>query len=166
MDSGANQEIIKSLHYLIIEEMGSELGEHAGDDAVLRQRIERRLGQLLNEESTPLTAADRRDITVDVIDNILGYGPIQAFLDEPDITEVMVNNADTIYIERGGRIYPTNKRFIDDSHLLRIIDKIAGEVGRRVDESSPMVDARLPDGSRVNAVIQPLAINGPMLTVR
>lgn len=165
-DAAANQEIIKNLHYLIIEEMGSELGDHSTEDAVLRQRIERRLGQLLNEETTPLTAADRREITVDVVDNILGYGPIQAFLDEPDITEVMVNNADTIYIERSGRIHTTNKRFIDESHLLRIIDKIAGAVGRRVDESSPMVDARLPDGSRVNAVIHPLAINGPMLTIR
>lgn len=162
----ANQEIVKNLHYLIIDEMGSEIGEKDADEAALRQRIERRLGHLLSEESTPLTSVDRREITVDVVDNILGYGPIQAFLDDPDITEVMVNNADTIYIERAGRIHPTSKRFIDEAHLLRIIDKIAGAVGRRVDESSPMVDARLPDGSRVNAIIHPLAINGPMLTIR
>jgi pilus assembly protein CpaF len=96
----------------------------------------------------------------------LGYGPIQEYLDDPDITEVMVNNASTIYIERFGKIYPVKGRFIDEQHLLRIIDKIVAQVGRRIDESSPMVDARLPDGSRVNAVIHPLAINGPMLTVR
>lgn len=166
VSASADMEIIKNLHYLIIEEMGSEIGERGSDDAALRSRIERRLGQLLNDETTPLTAADRRAITIDVLDNILGYGPIQAFIDDPDVTEIMVNNASTVFVERGGRIHPTDKRFIDEAHLLRIIDKIAGAVGRRVDESSPMVDARLPDGSRVNAIIHPLAINGPMLTIR
>jgi pilus assembly protein CpaF len=157
---------MKNLHYLIIEEMGAELGQSSPDDVALRQRIERRLNQLLAEETTPLSAADRRTIVTGVLDNILGYGPIQEYLDDPEVTEVMVNNADTIYVERNGRIYPTDRRFIDEDHLLRIIDKIAGSVGRRVDESSPMVDARLPDGSRVNAIIHPLAINGPMLTIR
>jgi pilus assembly protein CpaF len=132
----------------------------------LRARIERRLGDYLAEETTPLSATERRAVIADVIDNILGYGPIQEYLDDPDITEVMVNNASTIYIERFGKIYPVKGRFIDEQHLLRIIDKIVAQVGRRIDESSPMVDARLPDGSRVNAVIHPLAINGPMLTVR
>lgn len=164
--SRANHEIIKRLHYIIIDEMGADMTSGEVDEIAVRQRIERRLGQLLNEETTPLTATDRREITVDVIDNILGYGPIQAFLDDPEITEVMVNNPQTIYVERAGRIYKTDKRFIDEPHLMRIIDKIASAVGRRVDESSPMVDARLPDGSRVNAIIHPLAINGPMLTIR
>ena len=162
----ATPDVIRNLHYLIIEEMGEDIGDPGTGGIALRQRIERRLGQLLSEGAIPLSAADRREIVTDVIDNILGYGPIQVFLDDPEVTEVMVNNADTIYIERAGRIYPTDKRFLDEEHLLRIIDKIAGEVGRRVDESSPMVDARLPDGSRVNAVIHPLAINGPMLTIR
>lgn len=162
----ASRDVVQSLHYLIVEEMGSDIGERGADDSVLRQRIEMRLQQLLNAETTPLTAADRREIITDVLDNILGYGPIQSFLDDPEVTEVMVNNAETIYIERAGRIHATSKRFIDEEHLLRIIDKIASEVGRRVDESSPMVDARLPDGSRVNAIIHPLAINGPMLTIR
>ncbi|MDZ4177892.1 MAG: CpaF family protein [Coriobacteriia bacterium] len=132
----------------------------------LRLRIERRLAELLAEESTPLSSVERRQVITDVIDNILGYGPIQEFLDDPEITEVMVNNPATIYIERFGKIYLTGRRFIDEAHLLRIIDKIVARVGRRIDESSPMVDARLPDGSRVNAVVHPLAINGPMLTVR
>ena len=159
-------DIIKRLHYLVIDEMGAEVSAEGVDEALLRSRIERRLAQLLDDESTPLTASDRREIMTDVLDNILGYGPIQTFLDDPEITEVMVNNPQTIYIERAGKIYRTTKQFIDEAHLLRIIDKIASAVGRRVDESSPMVDARLPDGSRVNAIIHPLAINGPMLTIR
>ena len=163
---GPIREVVRNLHYLIIEEMGTEIGGNDTESGVLRHKIERRLGQLLNEEVTPLTAADRGMIVADVIDNILGYGPIQSLLDDPEVTEVMVNNAETVYVERAGRLYPTDRRFLDDAHLLRIIDKMAGEVGRRVDESSPMVDARLPDGSRVNAIIHPLAINGPMLTVR
>jgi pilus assembly protein CpaF len=163
---GVSRELVRHLHYLIIEEMGADISECESDDIVLRGRIERRLGQLLSEEATPLSAAERRAIVSDVLDDILGYGPIQSFLDDPEVTEIMVNNAETVYIERGGRIYPTERRFIDEEHLLRIIDRIAGAVGRRVDESSPMVDARLPDGSRVNAIIHPLAINGPMLTIR
>lgn len=161
----AKDAIKRSLHYLLIEEMGTELSE-ADEDEALRERLKTRLGKLLSEEDTPLSIADRHEITADVIDNILGYGPIQPLLEDPDVTEVMVNNPSSIYIERLGKIYGTNRRFIDEDHLLRIIDKIVGQVGRRVDEASPMVDARLPDGSRVNAVIHPLAINGPMLTIR
>lgn len=163
---GVSRDLVRHLHYLIIEEMGAEISDRDADDVLLRGRIERRLGQLLSEASTPLSATERRAIITDVIDDILGYGPIQAFLDDPEVTEVMVNNAETVYVERAGRIYPTDRRFIDEEHLLRIIDRIAGAVGRRIDESSPMVDARLPDGSRVNAIIHPLAINGPMLTIR
>ncbi|MBE0416673.1 MAG: CpaF family protein [Coriobacteriia bacterium] len=146
--------------------MGAEIGVESGVEDALREKIEHRLIELLANETTPLSAAERREVMTDVIDNIIGYGPIQAFLEDPDITEVMVNNASTIYVERRGKIYPVDRKFIDEAHLLRIIDKIVAQVGRRVDESSPMVDARLPDGSRVNAVVHPLAINGPMLTIR
>ncbi|MBW6468709.1 MAG: CpaF family protein [Coriobacteriia bacterium] len=156
----------RHLHHLLIEEMGNELGAAETDDAALRSKIERKLHELLDRETTPLSANDRKEILRDVIDNVLGYGPIQSLLEDPEITEVMVNNADTIYVERRGKIFQSERRFIDDAHLLRIIDKIVGQVGRRIDEASPMVDARLPDGSRVNAVIHPLAINGPMLTIR
>lgn len=164
--NGVKDAVVRNLHYLLIEEMGAELTDADADERELRARIERRLGDYLAEETTPLSAVERRAVISDVIDNILGYGPIQVYLDDPEITEVMVNNASTIYIERFGKIYPVTGRFIDEQHLLRIIDKIVAQVGRRIDESSPMVDARLPDGSRVNAVIHPLAINGPMLTVR
>lgn len=159
-------DLIRRLHYVIVDEMGAEAAEGTEEDVVLRQRIERRLGELINAEPTPLTATDRRDVITDVVDNILGYGPIQSLLDDPEVSEVMVNNTNSVYVERSGRLFKTSKRFIDEQHVLRIIDKIASAVGRRVDESSPMVDARLPDGSRVNAVIHPLAINGPMLTIR
>ncbi|HEY5539828.1 MAG TPA: CpaF family protein [Coriobacteriia bacterium] len=128
--------------------------------------IESRLPRLLDDEETPLSAADKREIIADVLDDILGYGPIEPLLHDPTVTEVMVNGPATIYVERDGRLFATGRRFVDEDHLLRIIDKIVGQVGRCIDESSPMVDARLPDGSRVNAVIHPLAINGPMLTIR
>jgi len=158
--------IKRNIHYLLIEEIGTELDASAEDEETLRQRLEIKLRKLLEKEVAPLSASDKSEIVSDVIDNILGYGPIQPLLNDPSVTEVMVNNPHEVYVERGGRIYKTDKRFVDEAHLQRVIDKIVSEVGRRIDESSPMVDARLPDGSRVNAVIAPLAINGPMLTVR
>ncbi|GAI27892.1 unnamed protein product, partial [marine sediment metagenome] len=109
---------------------------------------------------------EKRKIIEDLINDVVGYGPIEEFLKDNEVTEIMVNNPATIYIEKFGKIYPTKKTFLDGSHLLRIIDKIVSKVGRRVDESSPYVDARLPDGSRVNVIVHPLAINGPMLTIR
>lgn len=163
---GLEDAVVRNLHYLLIEELGAELAQPEADDGILRRRIEVRLGELLAHETTPLSSTERRQVIVDVVDNILGYGPIQEFLEDPEVTEVMVNNASTIYVERQGKIYLTDRRFIDEAHLLRIIDKIVARIGRRIDESSPMVDARLPDGSRVNAIVHPLAINGPMLTVR
>ncbi|MBN2840224.1 MAG: CpaF family protein [Coriobacteriia bacterium] len=161
----AKDAIKRQLHYLLIEEKGAEIAA-ATDEIALRMSIEAKLKELLGRENTPLSAADRREISADVLDNILGYGPIQSLLEDPEITEIMVNNSETVYIERLGRIHLTDRRFIDEAHLLRIIDKIVAQVGRRIDEASPMVDARLPDGSRVNAIIHPLAINGPMLTIR
>jgi len=162
-ESRGRDAIKRSLQYLIAEEMGAASAE---DATVSRMRIERRLSELLDRETTPLSVADRRQIAQDVLDDIMGYGPIQVLLDDPSVTEIMVNNADSIYVERQGKIYPADRRFLDEDHLLRTIDRIVSRVGRRVDESSPMVDARLPDGSRVNAIIAPLAINGPMLTIR
>jgi pilus assembly protein CpaF len=155
----------RRLHYGVIDKLGPEL-DKAGDVRRLRDRIEEELRRMLDQETVPLSAADRREILTDVIDNVIGYGPVEIFLHDPEVTEVMVNNADTIYIEKNGRIHATDRKFLDEEHLLRIIDKIVGQVGRRIDESVPMVDARLPDGSRVNAIIHPLAINGPMLTIR
>ena len=166
MAEASMETIERSLHYLLIEEMRSEIEGEERDEAELRVEIERKLQQMLDREETPLSASDKKEIIEDVVNNILGYGPIEPLLRDPTVTEIMVNDADTVYVERAGRIYATDKRFVDEDHLRRIIDKIVAQVGRRVDEASPMVDARLPDGSRVNAVIQPLAIGGPMLTIR
>ena len=102
----------------------------------------------------------------EITDDILGYGPLERLLADDSITEIMVNGADDVWIERGGKLYETTVRFNDESHLRRIINKIVAQVGRRIDESSPMVDARLPDGSRVNAIIPPLSLSGPLLTIR
>ncbi len=158
-------QIERNIHYLLIEEMGADLSS-GESEAATRVRVERKLGELLSRETAPLSAEDRRVIISNVLDNVMGYGPIQVFLEDPSVTEVMVNNADSIFVERTGIIEKTDRRFLDESHLMRTIDKIVSQVGRRIDEASPMVDARLADGSRVNAIISPLAINGPILTVR
>ena len=120
----------------------------------------------LTAEEAPLSPADRADLERQIADDILGYGPLEPYLQDPSVTEVMVNGSDQVYIERAGRIEETQTSFLDDAHLLRIIDRIVSQVGRRIDEASPMVDARLPDGSRVNAIIPPLALRGPSLTIR
>jgi len=164
--ASSRESIERSLHYLLIEEMRVELDAEDRDENELRFAIRERLRQLLERGDTPLSAAEKSQIIDGVTDNILGYGPIQPLLDDPGVTEIMVNGPSTIYVERAGRIYPSESTFVDEDHLRRIIDKIVAQVGRRIDEASPMVDARLPDGSRVNAVISPLALNGPMLTIR
>ncbi len=166
ISDAAKQDVKKRLHYVLIDELRTELDQVGVDQEGLRLTIEAKLRELLAAEETPLSSADRREVISDVVDNILGYGPIESLLHDEDVTEIMVNNPTTVYVERKGRLYPTDRRFVDETHLLRIIDKIVGQVGRRIDESSPMVDARLPDGSRVNAIVHPLAINGPMLTIR
>jgi pilus assembly protein CpaF len=115
---------------------------------------------------TPLTRIERVRIEQELADDILGYGPLEPFLRDESVTEIMVNGSQDVYIEREGKITLANVSFIDDAHVLRIIDRIVSQVGRRVDEASPMVDARLPDGSRVNAIIPPLSLRGPTLTIR
>ena len=135
-------------------------------DTELEGLVHQRLRELLDEEEGPLSAQEKLLIVRQIGDSVLGLGPLEPFVRDPEVTEIMVNNWDTIYVERAGRLYWTGTKFHDDQQLRRTIDKIVGKVGRRVDESSPYVDARLPDGSRVNAVIPPLAIDGPALTIR
>ena len=133
----------------------------------LRKQVTDAVTQELDQETeTPLSQSDRERLIRELTADILGYGPIEPFLADDEVTEVMVNGYDSIYVERDGKIEPTDAAFVDDDHLLRIIDKIVSQVGRRIDESSPMVDARLPDGSRVNAIIPPLSLHGPTLTIR
>jgi pilus assembly protein CpaF len=134
------------------------------------QELTKRVRDIVAEElaldRTPLSRVQRVRVQQEIADDILGYGPLEPFLRDETITEIMVNGARDVYIERDGQIEPADVTFSDDAHVLRIIDRIVSQVGRRVDEASPMVDARLPDGSRVNAIIPPLALRGPTLTIR
>jgi pilus assembly protein CpaF len=159
-------ELRQKIHHHLIDELGPILYDKRLSEEDLRRRVHEQLHAALAQERAPLSAADKAQLIQDVSDDILGYGPIDRLLKDDDVTEVMVNGPDSVYIERAGRLEKTTACFVDDTHLRRIIDKIVGQVGRRIDESTPMVDARLPDGSRVNAVIHPLAIGGPFLTIR
>src|SRR5215216_2737394 len=158
-------ELKTRIHHACIATLGAELfkREATGD---LNERVTRAVTEQLVLDRTPLTREERRQIIREITDDILGYGPLEPFLRDDSVTEVMCNSFDRIYVERSGKIERTQATFADNSHLLRIIDKIVSQVGRRVDEASPMVDARLPDGSRVNAIIPPLALRGPTLTIR
>jgi len=159
-------ELRQKIHHHLIDELGPILYDKRLSEEDLRRRVHEQLHAALAQERAPLSAADKAQLIQDVSDDILGYGPIDRLLKDEDVTEVMVNGPDSVYTERAGRIEKTAASFVDETHLRRIIDKIVGQVGRRIDESTPMVDARLPDGSRVNAVIHPLAIGGPFLTIR
>src|SRR3954447_25176857 len=159
-------ELRQKIHHHLIDELGPLLYDRRLDEDDLRLRVQDHLQKALAKEKAPLSAADKAQLIQDVSDDILGYGPIDRYLNEEDITEVMVNGAHNIYVERGGKLEPVPAQFVDEDHLRRIIDKIVAAVGRRIDEATPMVDARLPDGSRVNAVVHPLAIGGPFLTIR
>jgi pilus assembly protein CpaF len=158
-------ELKTRVHHACIAKLGPELfaAETTGD---LSERVLRAVTEQLALDRTPLTRDERRQLVREITDDILGYGPLEPLLRDDSVTEVMVNGADRIYIERNGKIEQAGVTFVDDAHLLRIIDKIVSQVGRRVDEASPMVDARLPDGSRVNAIIPPLSLRGPTLTIR
>jgi len=155
------------LHFKVVEELGPTLYDRQMSDAELRLRVMEMLEWAIDQEQgVPLTMSDRRQLLNEIASDVLGYGPIDPLLNDAEVTEVMVNGPYDVYCEQRGKIVKTDVRFVDDVHLRRIIDKIVGQVGRRVDEATPLVDARLPDGSRVNAVIHPLAIGGPFLTIR
>ena len=150
----------------LLVRMGPELWDPNKSEAQLDAQVVRELRAVLREEEIPLNDAERDQLVAEIIEQAMGYGPIQRFLDDPTVTEVMVNTTHGVYIERAGRLELTDAQFFSEQHVLRVIDRIVAPVGRRIDEGSPMVDARLPDGSRVNAVIPPLAIDGPQLTIR
>ena len=165
--SDALGELRGRLHFKVVEELGPTLYDRQMSDAELRLRVLEMLEWAVDQEQgLPLTSADRRALLNEIASDVLGYGPIDPLLNDPDITEVMANGPYDIYYEKRGKIILSDVKFVDEVHLRRIIDKIVGQIGRRVDEATPMVDARLPDGSRVNAVIHPLAIGGPFLTIR
>jgi pilus assembly protein CpaF len=132
----------------------------------LREECVQRIDALLREEGCPLSAPEKKELLQDVMDEIFGFGPLEKFLRDPTISDILVNGARHSYVERHGLLEPVPPVFRDDEHLLQMIQRIGARVGRRIDESSPMLDARLPDGSRVNAIIPPLAIDGPALSIR
>ena len=158
-------ELKTRIHHECIGKLGAELFKQTSTED-LNERVLRTVSEQLALDRTPLTREERRRIVREITDDILGYGPLDPLLRDDSVTEVMVNACDRVYVEREGKIERSTASFADNAHLLRIIDKIVSQVGRRIDEASPMVDARLPDGSRVNAIIPPLALRGPTLTIR
>ena len=150
----------------LVEVLGARLYDDAMSDGDLRRLVDNRLRELLGEEQVPLSIQEKAHIIQQIGDNILGLGPLEPFVRDPEITEIMVNGPLAVYIERGGKIHRTEAEFKNEEDLRRTIDKIVARVGRRVDDASPYVDARLADGSRVNAIIPPLAVKGSALTVR
>jgi pilus assembly protein CpaF len=146
-----------------LEERGLDASLNESD---LREAVIGELEKVIADSASPLSLQEREQIAEQISQDILGYGPIQRYLDDPEVTEIMVTSTRPIYIERAGRLHQTPTRFSSEEHLRQVIDRIVSKMGRRIDESSPMVDARLPDGSRVNAIVPPLSVDGPTLTVR
>lgn len=154
------------LHRRLIERLDLEALEKISDESVVVLQIRQAVIELLRGESTPFSQAEREEVIEQIVYEVIGLGPIEPLFRDRTITDILVNGPKEIYVERGGRLSRVLTSFRDDAHLLAIIDRIVSRVGRRVDESSPMVDARLPDGSRINAIIPPLAIDGPVLSIR
>jgi pilus assembly protein CpaF len=159
------QQVKADLHRKILDRLDLEkLGRTQNDTA--REEVLVLIRNTVNSEAVPLSFAERERLAREILDEIFGLGPLEPLLKDPSISDILVNRFNKVYVERAGKLEPTGLSFKDDAHLMQIIDRIVSRVGRRVDESSPMVDARLPDGSRVNAIIPPLAIDGPCLSIR
>jgi len=159
------QQVKADLHRKILDRLDLEkLGRTQSDTA--REEVLLLIRNTVNSEAVPLSFAERERLAREILDEIFGLGPLEPLLKDPTISDILVNRFDRVYVERGGKLEPTGLSFKDNGHLMQIIDRIVSRVGRRVDESSPMVDARLLDGSRVNAIIPPLAIDGPCLSIR
>ncbi len=163
---GRFDDLKASVHNELLIQLGPQLYDSNLTVEELESSVRSVLQDVMANSDRPLTATDRSRITQEIADDILGYGPLEPYLRDQDVSEVMVNGPFDIWLEHSGRLTKVNGRFNDEAHLRRTIDKIVSRIGRRVDESSPMVDARLPDGSRVNAVVPPLAIDGSSLTIR
>ena len=159
------QQVKADLHRKILDRLDLEkLGRSAGDSA--REEVLILIRSSVNSEAVPLSFAEREQLSREILDEIFGLGPLEPLLKDPTISDILVNRFDRVYVERGGKLEMTGLTFKDNQHLMQIIDRIVSRIGRRVDESSPMVDARLQDGSRVNAIIPPLALDGACLSIR
>ena len=150
----------------LFERIGSRLNDPSLDENALLSFAREALTEIVDAEQVPLTSSERHRLVDQISDDVLGYGPLQRLIDDESISEIMVNGPDQIFVEQNGKVTLSGARFNSEEHLRRIIEKIVSRVGRRIDESSPLVDARLPDGSRVNAIIPPLAVDGSSLTIR
>ena len=160
------EEVQRKLQVRLVEALGPRLYDSAISEDQLREMVHQRLRDLLEEEAPTLTVQEKAQVMRLATDSVIGLGPLEPFLQDEDVSEVMVNGHTSIYVERAGKLHWTGATFHSEQQLRSTIDKIVGKVGRRIDESSPYVDARLPDGSRVNAIIPPLALEGPVLTIR
>jgi len=159
------QELKFTLHRKLLDRINLEaLSSMAGER--VRAEIRAAVAKLVEEEKTPLSLVEKDRVIEEILDEVFGLGPLEPLLQDPTVSDILVTTPKLVYVERGGKLYRTPVEFKDDSHLLRIIEKVVARVGRRVDESSPLVDARLPDGSRVNAAIPPVAVDGPLLSIR
>lgn len=154
------------VHAGVIERLGGRLADETSAPEGLARLVRREIETLVDGDPSAPRVEERAGIVDALVDDVVGLGPLEPLLADPSITEIMVNDADRVYVERAGRIEPLEVRFASVAHLRRVIDRIVSPLGRRIDEASPLVDARLPDGSRVNAIIPPLAVDGPVLTVR
>jgi pilus assembly protein CpaF len=163
--AGSYQAMASELHRELLDRIDLDVMGRLSPDR-LREELRILVEKLIAEKELALNASERRQIVGDVQNEVMGLGPLESLLSDPTISDILVNTYKTVFVERFGKLELTNVRFSSDAHLLKIIDKIVSRVGRRIDESSPMVDARLPDGSRVNAIIPPLSIDGPLLSIR
>ncbi len=165
---GGDQDQFTELRSRVQDKLIAEIGPNVDFTQTheMRKKIQQLFDSIIDAEGTQLTRADRVRLFEQIVADILGFGPIQALLDDESVSEVMVNGPKQIYVERKGRLTKTDVTFQNDEHVMRVIDRIISPLGRRCDESSPMVDARLPDGSRVNAIIPPLSLIGPVITIR
>jgi pilus assembly protein CpaF len=159
------QEMKFAVHRKLLDRINLEALYAMPGDRV-RQEIRPSVAKLVNEEKTPLSLQEKDQLIEEVLDEVFGLGPLEPLLRDRTVSDILVTTPRLIYVERNGKLERTNIEFKDDTHLMRIIERVVSRVGRRIDESSPMVDARLPDGSRVNAVIPPLAVDGPLLSIR
>jgi pilus assembly protein CpaF len=159
------QELKFTLHRKLLDRINLEaLSSMAGER--VRMEIRSAVAKLVDEEKTPLSLVEKDRVIEEILDEVFGLGPLEPLLQDPTVSDILVTTPRLVYVERAGKLYRTPVEFKDDAHLLRIIEKVVSRVGRRVDESSPLVDARLPDGSRVNAAIPPVAVDGPLLSIR
>lgn len=163
--SKEHQELKFTLHRKMLNRVNLEVLS-ALPEQRMREEVRTSVARLVDEEDSPLSLVEKEQVISEVLDEVFGLGPLEPLLQDPTISDILVTGPKLVYIERAGKLYRTPVEFKDNSHLMRIIEKIVSRVGRRVDESSPMVDARLPDGSRVNAVIPPIALDGPILSIR